>query len=181
MLQLEIPISPEIWDEKNEEFIDPVIKVIQLEHSLVSVSKWESKWHKSFLANKDKTNEEILDYVKCMTLTQNVHPDVYNHLTDANVQQIKDYIKDTMTATTFSDDGKGKRNHRVVTAELIYCWMISNNIPFECRKWHLNQLLTLIRVCQAENSPRKKKPTAQTMRDNYALNMARRQKFRSRG
>lgn len=181
MLQIEVPISTEGWDEKNEVFVEPKVKILQLEHSLVSLSKWESKWNKPFLTKKDKTSEEVIDYVKCMTLTQNVHPDVYNHLSETNVQQIKEYIKLPMTATTFSDDGKGKSTHRVVTAELIYYWMIAHNIPFDCQKWHINKLLTLIRVCNVESQPRKKRSNGQIMRSNHALNMARRQKFNSRG
>lgn len=143
MLQLVIPITPERWDEKHQVFIEPDVRVLQLEHSLVSIDKWESKWCKPFLSNKDKTDEEIVDYVKCMTLTQNVNPDVYNHLTSENIQQIKDYISAPMTATTFSDSSNKKASREIITSEIIYWWMIVNNIPFECKKWHINKLLSV--------------------------------------
>ena len=181
MLRIEIPISPEGWDEEKQEFVEPKVKVLQLEHSLVSLSKWESKWCKSFLSKKDKTYEETLDYIKCMTITQNVDPDVYNHLTRENIIQVNKYIESPMTATFFSDDKTGKVNREVITSELIYYWMIALNIPFECQKWHLNRLLTLIKVCNIKNSPPKKRSRKELMSRNAALNAARRQQMNSKG
>lgn len=181
MLQLTIPIQPERWDEKRQEFIAPEVRVLQLEHSLVSIDKWESKWLKSFLSTKSKTDEELIDYIKCMTITQNVDSDVYNHLTNENIQQIKEYINAPMTATTFSDSKNGKKSREIITSEVIYWWMIVNNIPFECKKWHINKLIALIRVCTAKNSPRKKSSNNELLSRNHALNMARRKKLNSRG
>lgn len=181
MLQITIPVSPEGWDEEKQEFVTPKEQTLQLEHSLVSLSKWESKWCKAFLTKAPKTPEETLDYIRCMTLTQNVNPDVYNHITTANVEQVNDYIGAPMTATYFSEDKKGKSNNEVVTSELIYYWMIALNIPFECQKWHLNRLLTLIRVCNIKNAPPKKRSTKEIMSRNAALNAARRKQFNSRG
>ena len=181
MLHIEIPISPEGWDEKKQEFVKPRVKVLQLEHSLVSLSKWESKWCKAFLSKKEKTYEETLDYIKCMTITQNVDPDVYNHLTNANIKQVNEYIEAPMTATFFSDEKNGKSSREIITAELIYYWMIALNIPFECQKWHLNRLLTLIKVCNIKNSPPKKRSKKELMNRNAALNAARRQQMNSRG
>ena len=181
MLQIKIPVSPEGWDEEKQEFIEPKTQILQLEHSLVSLSKWESKWCKSFLSNNTKTNEETLDYIRCMTLTQNVNPDVYNRLTSENIAQINEYIGAPMTATYFSEDKNGKKNREVITSELIYYWMIAANIPFECQKWHLNRLLTLIRVCSIKNSPPKKRNRRELMSRNAALNAARRQQYNSKG
>lgn len=182
MLQITVPISPEGWDEEKQEFVDPKVQVLQLEHSLVSLSKWESKWCKSFLSRSDKTGEEILDYIKCMTLTQNVSPDVYNHLTQENIKQINQYIEAPMTATNFSEDKSGKANREVITSELIYYWMIALNIPFDpCQKWHLNRLLTLIRVCNIKNAPPKKMSKRDVMSRNAALNAARRKQLNTRG
>lgn len=180
MLWLTIPAS-EQWDAKRREFIYTKEQTLQLEHSLVSLSKWESKWCKPFLSKNDKTSEETLDYIKCMTLTQNVHPDVYNSITNAQIDRIKDYISAPMTATTFSEDPNGKRNSEIVTAELIYYWMIALNIPFECQKWHLNRLLTLIRVCNIKNTPPKKRSKRDIMSRNHALNAARRNSLRTKG
>ena len=181
MLQITIPLSPEGWDEKKQEFVDPKVQVLHLEHSLVSLSKWESKWCKPFLTDTTKSVEETLDYIKFMTITQNVKPEVYEHITMANIQEINDYIKSPMTATTFSDDKNHKRSREIVTSELIYYWMIALNIPFECQKWHLNRLLTLIRVCNVKNAPPKKMSKREIMSRNAALNAARRKQLNSKG
>lgn len=181
MLRITIP-STEQWDETTQEFVCTEEKTLQLEHSLVSLSKWESKWHKSFLSNKEKTNAEMLDYVRCMTITQNVKPEVYACLTNENMQQINDYINDSMTATFFSNKKESNGpNHEVVTSELIYYWMIALNIPFECQKWHLNRLLTLIKVCSIKNTPPKKMSRQSIMSRNAALNAARRKQFNTHG
>ena len=178
MLRITIP-ETELWDGK--EFIPVKEQTLHLEHSLISLSKWESKWCKPFLTNIEKTNEETIDYIKCMTLTQNVDPNVYRCLTNENVMQINNYIYAPMTATTFSDDKNGKKNREIVTAELIYYWMIALNIPFECQKWHLNRLLTLVRVCNVKNTPPKKMSKRALMNRNAALNEARRQQMNSKG
>lgn len=182
MLTIEIPISPEGWDEAKQEFVESRTQSLQLEHSLISLSKWESKWHKPFLSTKEMTDEETLDYIKCMTLTKNVKPDVYNHITRENMNDVVNYIGDPMTATTFHKDEKGANNRETVTSELIYYWMIASNIPFDpCQKWHLNRLITLIRVCGIKNTPPKKRSGREIMSRNAALNAARRQQMNSKG
>jgi hypothetical protein len=181
MLIIEVPISPEGWDEKKQEFVEPKVQILQLEHSLVSLSKWESRWKKSFISSKDISNEEMLDYIKCMTLTKNVSDDVYDHLTKDNVKQVKEYIEDPMTATTFPKEAAGSRNKEIITSELIYYWMISANIPFECQKWHLNRLITLIRVYSVKSSPPKKRSRREIMSRNAALNASRRQQMNTKG
>ena len=181
MLRIEIPLTPEGWDEEKQEFVEPKTQALQLEHSLVSLSKWESKWCKPFFSTTDKTVEEVLDYIKCMTLTQNVKQEVYDHITQADVNKIVDYINAPMTATTFHGINNSKRSNENVTSELIYYWMISLNIPFECQKWHINRLLTLIRVCEMKNNPGKKMSKRQIMSQNAALNAARRKKYGTKG
>lgn len=180
MLYITIPAT-ECWDESKEEFITTKEQTLQLEHSLVSVSKWESKWNKAFLSKKEKTTEEIFDYIKCMTLTQNVKPEVYASLTQANIEEIQQYISAPMTATTFHDDKSKKGSNETVTSELIYYWMVALNIPFECQKWHLNRLLTLVRVCNIKNQPPKKMSKNQVASRNAALNAARRKQLNTRG
>lgn len=180
MLRIVIPAT-ELWDEKKQEFVYTKEQTLQLEHSLVSLSKWESKWCKPFLSKDKKTFEETLDYIKCMTITQNVDPKVYDYLTQGNIEDVNKYIEAPMTATTFVDDPTSKRNNDVITAEIIYHWMIALNIPFECQKWHLNRLLTLIKVCNIKNAPPKKRNKKEIMRRNAALNEARRKKLNSRG
>ena len=145
----------ELFDEATLSFISAKDTTLQLEHSLISLSKWESKWHKPFLSNEPKTEEEMRDYIRCMTITQNVDDDVYYCLSEENLLSVKKYMEDPMTATWFNDKNNKRGRKRVITAELIYCWMFAMNIPLECEKWHLNRLFTLLRVCSEENSPKK--------------------------
>ena len=180
MLRLVIP-SAEFWSEENQEFVYTKSQNIQLEHSLVSLSKWEARWKKAFLDRKEKTLEEMVDYVRCMTITQNVDPDVYKYLTNENMDEINQYINAPMTATSFYNKSKKSSGGELVTAEIIYYWMIMLNIPLECQKWHLNRLFTLIRVCGIKNGPQKNKSMQSVMRENAALNAARRKQHRSRG
>ncbi len=180
MLQITIP-SSEFWDDTTETFIEIKGRTLQLEHSLVSISKWESKWNKSFLNSNDKTDEQIIDYVRCMTITPNVNPDIYLNLGSDNIQKINDYINAPMTATTFRNMNENKPNREVVTSELIYYWMITFNIPFECEKWHINRLLTLVRVCSVKNQPPTKRSKSEVMRSNAAINAARRKKWNTKG
>lgn len=179
MLSIVVP-EREYYDEDKNEFIHSKETTLQLEHSLVSLSKWESKWNKPFLSSKDKTDEEILDYIRCMTITQNVDPSVYLRLSKKNVEQIVNYINLPMTATTFSDRENGKKGE-IITAEIVYYWMISLNVPFECQKWHLNRLLTLIKVCSIKNTPPKKMSKSEILSRNRALNASRRRALGSKG
>lgn len=180
MLQIVVP-ETELWDEEKQEFRSVKGQTLQLEHSLISVSKWESKWHKAFYSMKEKTYEEVLDYVRCMTLTQNVNPEVYACLTGESIDRIAEYIDDSMTATVFFDDKAGRMNRETMTAELIYCSMIMLNIPFECQKWHINRLLTLIRVCEMKSRPPKKMNKREIMSRNAAINAARRKRLNTKG
>ena len=178
MLQITIP-KQELFNDKTQEFISTKETTIQLEHSLVSLSKWESKWNVPFLGKGEKTIEQTLDYIKCMTITQNVNPLVYSCLTNKNIDDINNYIDAPMTATTFGQSNQPP-NREIVTSEVIYYWMIALNIPMECQKWHLNRLLTLIRVCSVKNNPQKMN-RADLLAHNRALNKARRKKLHTKG
>lgn len=180
MLKITIP-EMEGYDERTNEFYSVKEQTLSLEHSLVSISKWESKWHKPFISKDAKTNEEILDYIRCMTLTQNVDPMLYNVIPLSAINAVNDYIDDPMTATWFSEDNKGRGSREIITSEVIYYWMTALNIPFECQKWHLNRLLTLIRVCNAKNNPGKKMSKREILSRNKSLNAARRKAHRTRG
>ena len=180
MLKITIPAVEE-WDEARQEFISTKETELCLEHSLVSISKWESKWHKHFIGNKDLTSEMLIDYIRCMTLTQNVNPEVYYAMNDDVITQIKNYIDDSQTATWFSESNEKKYSRDIITSEIIYYWMIALQIPFECQKWHLNRLLTLIRVCNEKNQPEKKMSQAEVMRRNREINEARRRALNTRG
>ena len=189
MLQLEIkPI--EYFDESSEEFFyafpwDPKTRVesdavftLKLEHSLLSLSRWEEKWKIPFLLNDPKkTNEQAIDYVRFMTLTKNVPAGLYDNLTNEQVEKISEYIDDPHTATWFSkDDKKGTSGkQRIITAEIIYYWMLAYNIPWDpVEKWHLNRLMTLIRVCSIENTPKKKQSKAEVQDEYRKIKAARR-------
>lgn len=179
MLRITIPPA-EYFDEETNRFITVKGQDLQMEHSLVSVSKWESKWKKPFLGKDPKTREETIDYIRCMTITQHVDPSVYLGLTDKNIMEVNAYIDDPMTATTFKNTNR-KTSRQIVTSEIIYYWMISLEIPMECQKWHLNRLLTLIRVCDEKNQPGKKMSRRDVLAQNRALNQARRAKSGTRG
>lgn len=180
MLQITIPKS-EIFNEDTGEFTYINEQTLQLEHSLISLSKWESKWCKSFINTSDKTIEEILDYVQCMTITQNVNPMIYQFLSAENLKKINEYINAPMTATTFSDNKTSGRSREIITSEVLYYDMISLGIPFECQKWHLNRLITLIRVCSVKSQPPKKMGKTELANRNRALNAARRKQLNTRG
>ena len=180
MLQIKVPISPEGWDDEKQEFVEPRYVVLEMEHSLVSLSKWEQRWHKPFISRREKTMEETIDYIRCMTLTPNVRPETYLCLSEKNLEQINDYIEDTMTATTFSDDDS-KGPQEIVTNELIYYWMIALGIPQEYQHWHLNRLLTLIRVCKVKNSPPKKMSDAEKRKFYRELNEKRKRELNTTG
>lgn len=185
MLTITIPATEsEEWDEVNECFVYHEVEkeqVLHLEHSLIALSKWESKWHKPFLTDKEMSTEETLDYIKCMTLDKNIKPEIYERLTAENITEIRDYMNDPMTATTFTDFGKKSTNREQPTSELIYYWMIANNIPVEFEKWHIKRLMTLIRVCSIKNSPSKKMNKQEILRRNAALNAERRAKYKTKG
>lgn len=180
MLEIFVP-SKELFDESTQGFIQTKDTTLRLEHSLVSLSKWESKWCKVFLSKQEKTLEETIDYIRCMTLTQNVDPNIYRVLTDENITQINQYIEAPMTATTFTEDRTSKGSRELVTSELVYYWMIALNIPFECQKWHLNRLLTLIRVCNIKNQPPKKMGKNDTASYYAQMNAARRKQLNTKG
>lgn len=180
MLHITIP-GNELFNEETNEIITTKETILSLEHSLVSIAKWESKWKKPFLSKVDKTEEETLDYIRCMTLTQNVDPNVYIFIPGKQKQIINDYINDPMTATTFSNMKNGSRSNELITAEIIYYWMVTYQIPFECQKWHINRLLTLIKVCNVKNSKSENMSKSDIYRQNKALNAARRQKSNSKG
>lgn len=180
MLQLHID-SKELYDEEKNVFLNTKPQSLQLEHSLISMSKWESKWKKPFLSKGDKTVEESIDYIRCMTITQNVDPNIYNFIGNDLIIQVISYIEDSMTATTFGKNSDDRISREIVTAEIIYYWMVAHQIPFECEKWHLNRLLTLIKVCNIKNQPKKKLNKKALLRNNYALNAARRADLNTTG
>lgn len=180
MLQIVVE-SGELWNEATEEFVPIKRCVLQLEHSLLSLSKWESKWCVPFLSRKERTEEEIIDYVRCMTITQNVDPSIYYFLSDENIRKIRDYIDAPMTATVCPKEKNNQMSPEEITAELIYYWMVALNIPFECQKWHLNRLLTLIKVCNIKSQPAKKHSRNEIIQRNRALNEARKKAKNTRG
>ena len=192
---LEIIITPnEYYNEETNHFtyFPETDIALTLEHSLLSISKWEAKWHKPFLNSTQMTDEELVDYIHFMCVKpspENVNKNVLLSLSDENVEQIKNYIENPMTATFFADKKGGRGGHaanKVVTNELIYYWMTAYQIPFSCEKWHINRLLTLIRVCneetEAQNNPEKKKMSqSEIYARNKMLNAQRRAKLNSKG
>ena len=181
MYKIHIP-NTEFFDNDKNQFVYINKTEIVIEHSLISISKWEAKWHKPFLSDKPKTTEETIDYIKQMTISKNVDPLAYLVIPDKELKKVMEYIDDPHSATTFSEkEGHAKSNKEVITSELIYYWMVASTIPMECEKWHLNRLLTLIRICGIKNQPPKKMSKRSIMSKNRALNAARRKQLGTNG
>lgn len=180
MLRITIPAG-EYWDEERQEFLKSDGGTILLEHSLVSLAKWEAHWRKPFLGKEEKTKEEMIDYIRCMSLTKGVDAAAFKLLSPASMEIVGQYINAPMTATTFSNKDTQRPSREIVTAELIYYWMVALGIPFECQRWHLNRLLTLIRVCNIKNTPPKKGNKRDTLSQRKALNAERRRRLGTSG
>lgn len=185
---LPLTVAPkEYFDDAKQEFIYPKGFTLNLEHSLISISKWESKWKKPFLSSSTRmTPEETLDYIRCMSLSQVPDDSMLKQLSRSDIEKIHEYINDKQTATWFNEKniGSGKSGRgrgQTITSELVYYWMIQYDIPFECQKWHFNRLLTLIRICEIKSSPNKKMKTKDIYASNRALNEARKKKLGTRG
>ena len=181
MLQLRLPPA-NLFDESTSTFIESPEVVLQLEHSLISLSKWESRWEKPFLAAKGFSAEELLDYVRCMSVVKLQDPNVVYRLTQEDMIKIQDYIGRKMTATTITKPkNRHSRSRKIITSEVIYGWMVDLGIPFECEKWHLNRLLTLIEVCSTSQNPNKKMSKKDIFGQNMALNAARKARLGTKG
>lgn len=180
MLKITIPATEEYYDPVNNEFIQTKEQTLVMEHSLLSLAKWEEKWKKPFLSKEEKTEEESIDYLKCMTITQNVDPNIYRVIPADVMKQIADYMEDKHTATWFREDNSN-HSREIVTAEILYYAMFSNGIDKECEKWHLNRLMTLIRVFSEKNKEPKKMSKNQIYARNRTLNAARRKRHHSKG
>jgi len=175
MLEIDVE-TEESFDENTNKFVVKSYRV-KLEHSLVSASKWESLWKEAFLGKKDKTLNQTISYVQCMIQNDEMPPEVFLKLIQHHLDEIKDYVSDEMTATHLRNDPNSSSTGELITTELIYYWMISLSIPVEFEKWHLNRLITLIRVVNLKNTPPKK----MTAQERRALNRSRLQQHGTRG
>lgn len=179
MLRLKV-VTAEGFDESIGKFVEGDYVVLELEHSLASVSKWESKWEIPFLGSDKKTTEQVLDYVRMMFSGAEFPEELVQYLTKKNYDDINDYINAKMTATTFREI-KQPANKEIVTSELVYYWMIALGIPFDCEHWHLNKLLTLIKVCNIKNQKPTKMSKQEAMAQQRDLNAERRLATGSKG
>ena len=181
MLTISVP-KTEYYDSDLDQILTVNAVQLTLEHSLLSISKWESKWNKPFFADTNKTTEELLDYIKCMIVgPKTIDERIIGVLRESDISKIVEYIKAPMTATTIKTNGPKKRNKETITSELIYYWMVAYNIPFECEKWHINRLLTLVKICDIKNSPKNKMSKRDTINYYKNLNEARKASMGTRG
>lgn len=179
MLKIRVP-DGEFFNNHLQEFRTVKGQTIQLEHSLISLSRWESKWKKPFLDGKEKTRDESIDYIRCMSLTKGVDPLLYASIPGALLNKIFEYVYSQRTATTFKNT-RGGGSKEVVTSELIYFWMIYHGVPIECEKWHLSRLLALIRICDIKQGPQQKMSRNDIFSQNRSLNAARKRNLRTSG
>ncbi len=180
MLTLTVP-GNESFDHEKNEFVTYEAVTIELEHSLAALSKWESKWEKPFLGTSDKTNEETYSYIECMSRTPGVDPEVYSRLSNENLNTLNEYLDARMTATWFAETKSSPPAKEIITAEIIYYWMISLTIPLECEHWNLSRLFTLIRVCNEKNNPPKKMSRSELSARNRSINEQRRANLKTTG
>lgn len=180
MLTIIVP-GVEMFDEETQEFVTKGDVTLELEHSLVSLSKWESKHEKPFLGKDEKTVEEVSDYIRCMFLTPEVPEEVFLRLSESNIKAVNDYLDARMSATWFNDPPGAPGSRDVITSELIYYWMVTFQIPFECEMWHLNRLFTLIRVCNVKQAKPKKMSRTEIAARNRELNIQRRKQLGTAG
>ncbi len=180
MITVKVP-EIELYDSSSGTFINYPSVVLRMEHSLLSISKWESKWKKPFINKVDKTDAETYDYIKCMVIGDEIDDLIIRNIPASEIARITNYISDPMTATTINNTDKSKPNREIITSELIYYWMIALNIPFECQHWNLNRLMTLISICNIKNSPPKKQSKKDLMSRNAALNAARKKAMKTSG
>lgn len=181
MLKLIVPAEEYFNDETQEFFTQDADVELELEHSLVSLSKWESKYEKPFLGAKDKTSEEIYEYIKCMIITENVDPDIIFQFNQENLREINAYLDSKQSATTFGSMPQRRGPGEIITSELVYYWMIAYTIPFECQYWHLNRLFALIRICNIKNSKPEKMSRNELAQRNRDLNARRRAELNTKG
>jgi hypothetical protein len=180
MLIIEVP-GVELYDEERQEFTNSEGFTLELEHSLVSLSKWESIFEKPFLGTKEKTTEEVLGYIEAMILTEKIPPGVLSRMSQENFSAVDAYLDAKQTATWFTESKNQPRSREVVTSELIYYWMLTFNIPIECEAWHLNRLFTLIRICNIKNTKPTKMSRSEQAAHNRNLNAQRRAQLGTRG
>lgn len=170
------------WDERRNEFVTSPAVTLVMEHSLISLSKWESKWKKPFLTNKTKTDAELRDYIRCMVISpNNVDDNVFLMMSPSAMQEVYNYVNESQTATTIRKNGNQKKSSEIPTSELIYYWMITNGIPMQCEKWHLSRLLTLIEVCNVKSEKPKKMSQKELYNRNAAINARNKAKYHTKG
>lgn len=180
MLSLTVK-GTELFDEETGTFTTTEDVSLELEHSLVSLSKWESFFQKPFLSSSDKTSSEIFAYINMMILTENIDESVILSFSQENLKEINDYINSPQSATIFGSMPEQRGRGETITSELIYYWMVAFNIPFECQSWHINRLFSLIRICNIKNSKPKKRSQHEVAAQNRELNAKRREQLKTSG
>jgi hypothetical protein len=166
-------LGEEHWDQENEKFVYPDSFKLELEHSLVSLSKWESKWEVPFLGEKPKTTEMVLDYIECMILTPDPPADWISKLSKENIEEITAYFDSKQSATWFNDHHPEPKTGETITSELVYYWLDICDIDWQAQYWHLNRLLTLVKIHTVKQAKPKPMSRSEMLRRRRALNKQR--------
>lgn len=180
MLRIRIE-GEEFFDEVDNTFSTVGDIVLDLEHSLISLSKWEAEFQKPFLGPGEKTTDEIMEYVHAMIMTQDVPGNIMKRFSADHLTKVNEYIESNQSATTFGQMPKTPGRSEIITSELIYYWMVAFNIPFECEQWHLNRLFALIRICNVKQSKPKKMSRNEIAARNRELNAQRKAQLGTTG
>ncbi len=179
-LTVTIP-GKELFDQQSKTFITIPATTVTLEHSLLSISKWESKWKRSYFIKEPMTIDQSIDYIACMCLTKNIDPKIFRFMDKKTAQEISNYIADPMTATTIKHRDK-KPSREIITSELVYYWMVNFGIPFDpCQKWHFNRLMTLIEIATIKEAGDQKMPRKEMLKQRALLNSQRKAKYNTHG
>lgn len=153
---------------------------LQFEHSLRSLSKWESKNKIAFLAGREKTPAQMVDYYRCMLLSPE-DPDLVYLLDPSQMEELTNYINENQTASSVPNEGPTQYNPETTTSELVYFWMTALKINWEAQDWHFSRLMMLVQITSYKQQPPKKRNPREVLSDMRRENERRKKLFNTSG